>query len=184
MREFKIVDWIRNLSISQIELIMLITTALTPQFVGFTRTWENDVLVSMDIVFVAFMYSVGTSTLPYYSGITFLNPDVTFSNTAMTSLSILFGIAVIYYCRNRISRKIVNITAILGILLPLFTGFTIMISCLYIGIVVYSGPIPIQLVIGLAITHYTSLRQDELWMTTESKDKWWEKSSEGHIEEK
>jgi hypothetical protein len=178
MRKFKAIDWIKNLSISQIELIMLIVTAFAPQFVGFTRHWEGDDLLSLDIVFIAFMYSAGTSTRPYYSGITFLNPDATFPNTTMTGLSILFGVAVIYYCRGKVSRKTVYLTAILSILLPFYTGIAIIISCLSHDLFVYSGPIPIQILIGLSITHFTGLRKDDSWIGSKSEETWWEKSSE------
>jgi hypothetical protein len=178
MREFKVIDWIKNLSISQIELIMLIVTTFAPQFVGFTRHWEGDNLLSLDIVFIAFMYSAGTSTRPYYSGITFLNPYVTYSNTTMTGLSILFGVAVIYYCRGKVSRKTVYLTAILSILLPLYSGIAIIISCLSNEIFVYSGPIPIQMLIGLSITHFTGLRKDDSWLGSKSEEPCWEESSE------
>ncbi len=96
-----------------------------------------------------------------YSGLQVFNLDIMPQTLAFGSLTIVYAIAVINYCKNPKSRRLVLFTAVLSVLLTTLQAMFTYDMILRTGLQFYIGPIPIQLVIGLCLVYVCTPRIEE-----------------------
>lgn len=167
-----------DVSSDQVAAIMSVVTLLAPQFTTLTWNYRGELLVQVGVVTFAFLWSIGPPNDPFYPGFRILDPRAVMSGIHITGLHFLFAIAVIRYCGSKGSWRTAVILGFLSIAWPLFWGILAMIHCFSKGIVAYSGPIPISLIVGLILMHYASYPSDgKPRLLGESQEGWLEEDS-------
>ena len=147
---------------NKVVLLIGIVTVRIPYgtfFHGAFRSGEG--LPEVTISILALFWAVLLPEVWGYSGLQVLNPNIVLLTLPLGSLSIVYAFAVMNYCKNPQSRKLVLFAAVLSVLLPtLQTIFTYEVV-LGTGLLLYIGPLPIQLIVGLFLVYFCKPRIEE-----------------------
>lgn len=103
-----------------------------------------------------------------------LNPSYMLPMLPFTAPMLIFAVAVVRYCQTKISLFRLIGAAFLSIALPLFMMIIGTFVFLSMGIVAYTGPVPIHLVIGAVVIKYSRIIPVSPW-DDEEEIPWWEK---------
>lgn len=162
---------IQSLTIKQISLIMLFATLFLPtaNLQGPEYMQANEYVVgvrvtaliwAMDISYWIINSQVGISI----AGFSILDPDPFWMLITLiySVFNVVFAIQVVRFCRNQTSKRLAILVGVLTIVFPLifnpygaYLGIQDMIDfTMRSGLLLYIGPLPIQLIIGLVIMRY------------------------------
>lgn len=192
----KITQHLRNMTIKQITFVMLIVTLVFPVVAlwqGGHRTGE-EWIVDVTVIAVLWIY------LPSYwdmnhgafgiwgGGLHILNPSATILSLVFTIFNLVFAVQVIRFCKKEASRRSALIPGVLSLLLPLlmaWQAYDMYVIEFMMGteILVYIGPIPIQIIVGLILMRFAGPWESvEIWDddTKEQMD-WWKKEESKQI---
>ncbi|MGD2072358.1 MAG: hypothetical protein PVG65_02590 [Candidatus Thorarchaeota archaeon] len=174
---------ISNLSKNQTSIIMLIVTVLCPITIsgmGWGGDSEGNHWVDLAIVAVLWtFFPVSGNWNPMGFGVQgygffFLNPIVIYNTFPIWFLSIMFAIQVVRYrTGNALKRKTLQL-GILSIIPPSILGFIGYIGIVQAGLLIYSGPIPIQLIVGYVLMRYSDKWKADLLFEKDDVPSWWE----------
>lgn len=162
---------IQSLTIKQISLIMLFATLFLPtaNLQGPTSVQANEYIMgvrvtaliwAMDISYWIINSQVGISI----TGFSILDPDPFWMLITLiySAFDVVFAIQVVRFCRNQTSKRLALLAGVLTIVFPMifnpygaYLGIQDMIDFIMrSGLLLYIGPLPIQLIIGLVIMRY------------------------------
>ncbi len=163
---------IQSLTARQISLVMLFATLFVPtanlQGPGYMQANEYVMTVrvtaliwAMDISYWIINSQVGIS-IAGFSIFGILDPFWMLITVIYSAFNIVFAIQVVRFCRNQTSKRLALLAGVLTIVFPLifdpygaYLGIQDMIDfTMRSGLLLYVGPLPIQLIIGLVIMRY------------------------------
>jgi len=166
---------------------MVLTTVFAP-IAAIPMTSTTDEITTTSNVLSALVWHLGKSLGWEGWGIkvgelSMFSPGVMMSDMLWTLPTVPFAYLVIRYLEGRSSKTSVYITGVLSIIIPLVLGILSMSALLDRGFMVYGGPIPIQLIIGLLLVEGRAPQEKEPSPIDEKlKDHWWENKTESHSE--
>jgi hypothetical protein len=177
--------YMKKLSHGQAKIVIVLTTMFAPiAAIPFTSTNGNVTTVgnTLSALFWHLGTSLGWEGWGIHIGeLSMFNPGTMVSDMLWTLPTIPFAYKAIRYIERRSSKTTVYITAAISIIVPLVLGILSMGMLFGRGILVYAGPIPIQLVIGLLIVEgMTPQEKDQGPIDEEFKKRWWKNEPEVH----
>lgn len=155
----------RQLTLNQVTYIMLGVTLTAPLAIfchggGFDDSWH----IYISVIALTWVYLPPEQDIIVFGlssgGFHILNPGVILTTSIVWVFNALFALYVIKYYQGRTSRRTVLLTAVLSILLPLFNVIQALDILQRSELLVYIGPIPIQLVVGLLLVRQKTLDKD------------------------
>jgi hypothetical protein len=188
---------LRELTIRQISVIMLIVTFVSPmvaQWHGghhFGEEWIVDVsIIAVLWVYLPSYWDMNTGAFGIMGGgLHILNPSATVLSLMFTIFNLIFAYQVIRFCKGETSKRSAIIPGVLSLVLPLlmaWQGYSMYVIefMLGTGSFVYIGPIPIQLIVGLILMRLFGPWEIETPWEEEDKVKqeWWETDESKQIE--
>jgi len=150
------------------------------------------------VVVAALLWNIQLSYWILYSeigisivGVNILNPYHILSSTIMSIVNIIFAIQVIRFCKKQTSKRITIAIGILTLIFPflIFIPWWSYQNAIQFwersGLIIYYGPIPILLIIGLIIMRYVGpWKVTKPWEEDETlQGDWWNNSDEKRKEE-
>ena len=148
-------------SLNKVVLLIGIVTLVAPYGTflhGVSNLGEG---YEVNISILALFWAVMLPEVWGYTGLQVLNLNIMPQTIALGSLTIVYAIAVINYCKNPKSRRLVLFTAVLSVLLTTLQAMFTYDMILRSGLQFYIGPIPIQLIIGLCLVYFCTPRIEE-----------------------
>lgn len=189
---------IARMSNREIAIVMLIATLFLPTINtrGSGHHIANEIVRGVNIY--ALLWTIRLSYWIIYSqsgisieGIEILNPYYMLGASIYSLFNMIFALQVIRFCRKKTSKRVALVTGIIGLIFPMI----FMPSWMYqdaldffwrSGLIIYYGPIPIQIIIGLIIMRYAGpWKVTKPWEDEEkSHEEWWKEEAETRTEEK
>ncbi len=170
----------------QVALIMLFVTLFIP---------TNNLMGSLDFMANRFVIIVRVTALIWTIDVSYwiinsqvgisladfsiLNPYSMFAAVIYSVFNIIFAVQVVRFCRGQTSKRLTIFIGILTLLFPLvFFTFWIYPEILTFiersGLLLYIGPLPIQLIIGLIIMRYAGpWKVTKPWEEGHTREDWW-----------
>ncbi len=173
---------ISDLSTVQSSIIMGVTTLFAP-IVSASYGWGGSpegYWIDLVIIAITWMYlpESGNSS-PMYLGIRgyglhLLNPMVLYRTFTLWILSLLFGFQVIRFRSGDAGKKSTLALGILSLVPPTVLGLMGYVAIIQADVIAYSGPIPLQFVIGYILMRYSENWETRTPFGEDEPTKWWE----------
>ena len=183
---------IEDLSTRDITLIMILVTLVIPHVILPGGAHHSGLGRFLDIKMYSLLWSIvasfwminaDSSTGGSITEVAVINPNSAISVSIYCLFNILFAIQVIRFCRNETSKRFALTPGIISIVFPIYFFLQFYIYLFdfieHSGILLYIGPIPIQLIIGLLIMRYAGpWSVTKPWDEDEKGEKtWWKEES-------
>ena len=158
----------------QIVIVMLITTLVSPIAIlsGGGGYHGDEWGIHYGVFAMTWFYSF-TITSPnsdwsstWDNGLLVLDFSMLQNSFILWIFNVLFAIQVVRYCQDKTSFRSAVSMGLLSLVLPSVVAiFTYAMYVRFTGFVMYAGPTPIQLAVGLYILYSTRKQRDnELWV--------------------
>ncbi len=178
--------YLGTIPLRYVAIIMMIVTLIFPVAVitfGRGEYWylEEEVKwVDMIYVFVLWIYYPPSGNdHPRIFGVEgygwhVLNPMIMINTFFFWFLPILFALQVVRYCVGKLSKRMCFGYGVLSIMPGLVMGLLGYTSIVQAGVLAYSGPIPIALIVGIILMRYRGPWKDEYKTPWKEEEAWWE----------
>ena len=150
---------------------MIVITLIAPISVMNVPVNENENLVGP--VIIALLWSFWPTGAKRREGLQIFNIQDINLNSSLTFMSLLYTYFIIRHLIGKTPRCRVYLAGLLSIIPPMLAGILNIIVHIRNGIFVYSGAIPIQLLIGLIIVkRFAPIEDKGPWLYENSEDTW------------
>jgi hypothetical protein len=168
-----------KLTLNQVTFIMLIVTLTAPMAIfwhggGYDgSSWH----IYISIIAITWVYLPPDQGITVFGissgGFIILNPAVILTTSIFWVFHALFALYVIRYYQERISKRSVLLIGGFTLLLPLMNTIQALEFLWRSELIVYIGPIPIQLILGLLLIRLKTREKDVTTEDTYSSSEPW-----------
>ena len=167
----------RQFSLDQVTFIMLIVTLVAPLVALWQGGTESEIdvsIIAITWVFLPLHWDNNVAAFGVYGGgLHLLNPAVILNTSILWIFNALFTLYVIRYYQERTSKRFVLLLGGLTLLLPLINVLMAVDYLWKRRLLVYIGPIPIQLIVGLLLIRQKTLDKDVCNKKSDSPSELW-----------
>lgn len=177
---------IEALTSRQVALIMLFVTLFIPtnNLMGPGHMQANEFVVGVRVTALIWTLDISYWIINLQVGISIadfsiLDPYSMFAAVIYSVFNIVFAVQVVRFCRGQTSKRLTVFVGMLTLLFPLvFSPYWYYQEILAFiersGLLLYIGPLPIQLIIGLIIMRYAGpWKVTEPWEGGHAREDWW-----------
>ncbi|TFG11268.1 hypothetical protein EU537_12840 [Candidatus Thorarchaeota archaeon] len=173
---------ISELSTVGSSIIMVLTTLFAP-IVSACYGWGGSpegYWIDLAIIAITWIYlpESGNSS-PIYLGVRgyglhLLNPMLLYRTFTLWILSLIFGFQVIRFRSGDAGKKSTLALGILSLIPPTVLGLMGYVPIIQAEVIAYSGPIPLQFIIGYILMRYSDHWEARTPFAEDEPTKWWE----------
>ncbi len=177
---------IEALTPKQVALIMLFVTLFIPtnNLAGSGHMQANEFVIGVRVVALVWTLELSYWIINSQVGISIadfsiLNPYSMLAAVVYSVFNIVFAVQVVRFCRNQTSKRLTIFVGMLTLLFPLvFSPYWYYQEILAFiersGLLLYIGPLPVQLIIGLIIMRYAGpWKLTKPWEEGHAREDWW-----------
>jgi hypothetical protein len=182
----KIGKSIERLSPLTVSIAILIVTLFSPIMVtaygwggdSEGRHWVDLVIIALTWIYVPMSINPSPRVFDVQGfGLFLLNPSALYVTFPVTFLSILFAVQVVRFRMGKAPRRQTLLLGAASILPAAAWGFMGYTAVVQSGLLIYVGPVPIQLIVGLLFMKYSANWQIDKTFDGEAAKNWWEKEA-------
>ena len=168
-----------KLTLNQVTFIMIIVTLTAPMAVFWHGGGYDDSSwhIYISIIAITWVYlhlDKGITVFGISSeGLIILNPTAIITTSIFWVFHALFALYIIRYYQEQTSKRSVLLIGGFTLLLPLMNTIQALDFLRMSGLIVYIGPIPIQLIIGLLVIRLKTREKDVTTEDTYSSSEPW-----------